>query len=351
MEEEKSEVIQEAENLLTRVEQKRNWDGLKMCLYKGFWCPVVILRTVLSSENNFKAHETDIILATMPRSGTVWLKALTFAIANRHRFSITNTPLLVTSPHLLIPFLEFRVFKEHENPYLDDPIHSAPRIFATHLPRQALPNSIITKEGGCKCKIIYICRNPLDQFISFRHFLLANQSDNVVDQEYEPLPIDEALEMFCQGTSLFGPFWDHVLGYWNMSLVEAQRVLFLKYEDLKEDIFCNIKKIAEFIGLRFSEDEEKQGVIEEIEKICSFESLKSSESKAGKPGVERTKFHCGSWKINGDVAVSSTRCNHIVLLSSASSSATIHSRRVTGFNGTIGSSNVLRAELHAPLRF
>ncbi|GFP83111.1 cytosolic sulfotransferase 15 [Phtheirospermum japonicum] len=232
-----------------------------MCLYKGFWCPVNALHAVLSCQKDFNALETDIILATMPKAGTVWLKAITFTIANRCRFTNQTTPLLTTSPHVLVPFLEFQVFMDHDNP----------GIFSTHMPRQALPDSIFQEKG---CKIVYICRNPLDQFISYRHFLLANKAE----PEYEPKNIDEALEMFCQGIHLFGPFWDHVLDYWKMSLESPDKVLFLKYEDLKDDTSFNVKKIADFIGFPFSKDEEKLGVIEDVEKLCSFDNLKSLEA-------------------------------------------------------------------------
>ena len=50
-------------------------------------------------------------------------------------------------------------------------------------------------------------------------------------------------------------------------------MLFFKYEDLKEDITFSLKKLAEFLGLPFSEKEEKEGVIEEISKLCSFDNL------------------------------------------------------------------------------
>jgi hypothetical protein len=34
-----------------------------------------------------------------------------------------------------------------------------------------------------------------------------------------------------------------------------------------------LKKLAQFLGLHFSEKEEKEGVIEEISKLCSFDNL------------------------------------------------------------------------------
>ncbi|KAL0295939.1 UNVERIFIED_CONTAM: Cytosolic sulfotransferase 15 [Sesamum radiatum] len=113
------------------------------------------------------------------------------------------------------------------------------------------------------------CRNPLDQFVSYILFT----SQNEVGKGTDPVAIDEAFDMYCQGISAYGPFWDDILGYWNAHLENPGKVLFLKYEDLKEDIPSQVKKVAEFIGLPFSVEEEEQGLIDQISRLCSFESL------------------------------------------------------------------------------
>ncbi|KAL0372063.1 UNVERIFIED_CONTAM: Cytosolic sulfotransferase 14 [Sesamum calycinum] len=119
------------------------------------------------------------------------------------------------------------------------------------------------------CRIIYHCRNPLDQFVSYIHF----SSQNDIGKGTDPVGMDEAFDMYCQGFSTYGPFWDGILGYWNAHLQNPGKVLFLKYEDLKEDITSQVKKIAEFIGFPFSLEEEEQGLIDQISGLCSFESL------------------------------------------------------------------------------
>ncbi|KAF6173542.1 hypothetical protein GIB67_042672 [Kingdonia uniflora] len=81
--------------------------------------------------------------------------------------------------------------------------------------------------------------------------------------------------MYCSGVSLFGPFWDHVLGYWKASLDKPEKVLFLKYENLKNDAKLNLKRLAEFLGYPFSLEEESEGVIEEMLQLCSFELLRN----------------------------------------------------------------------------
>ncbi|XP_027908642.1 cytosolic sulfotransferase 15-like [Vigna unguiculata] len=66
-------------------------------------------------------------------------------------------------------------------------------------------------------------------------------------------------------------------GYWKESLARPNKVLFLKYEDLKENVNFHVKSIAEFLGCPFSAEEESDGDIESIMKLCSFEKMKDLE--------------------------------------------------------------------------
>ncbi|KAL3638442.1 hypothetical protein CASFOL_017813 [Castilleja foliolosa] len=254
------------EDIIQTLQQHRNWDGRMLCHYQNFWFPVGDFQGIISSQNNFNAHETDIILATMPKSGTTWLKALTFSVVNRHRYnpSTDESPLLISNPHDLVPFLELDAYRADENPNLES--IPPPRIFATHMPYRVLPESIPRSE----CKIIYICRNPLDQFVSHRHFLLTNR----FQPDEEPLSLEQAFEMYCDGIHPFGPFWDHMVEYYSAGQKEPNKVLFLKYEELRKDVVSSLKKVAKFIGVPFTEEEEKKGVIEEIGKLCSMKNLK-----------------------------------------------------------------------------
>ncbi|KAK8548283.1 hypothetical protein V6N13_054915 [Hibiscus sabdariffa] len=96
-------------------------------------------------------------------------------------------------------------------------------------------------------------------------------------QNQEPFPLDKVFDKFCRGICIHGPFFDQVLGYWKASRENPDKILFLKYEDLKEDISCQLKHLAMFLGVPFTEGEEKQGVVEEIAKICSFDKLQGLE--------------------------------------------------------------------------
>ncbi|KAH8512644.1 hypothetical protein Peur_056632 [Populus x canadensis] len=268
-----SEVKDEIQGLVASFPSEKNWDGAPLYFYKGVWYPVFAIRGALSFQQHFIAQDTDIILASMPKSGTTWLKALTFSVVNRNIYSPKESPLLTTPPHELVRFFEMDLYSKNQLPDLIQ--LPSPRIFSSHSHYGTLPQSI--RDSGCK--IVYICRNPLDQVVSYFHFARKFKRENV-----KPLSsIDEGFDNVCLGIQSYGPFWDSVLGYWKASLERPDKVLFLKYEDLKEDITFSLKKLAEFLGLPFSEKEEKEGVIEEISKLCSFDNLKDLE-------VNRTGF-------------------------------------------------------------
>ncbi|KAK4429133.1 Cytosolic sulfotransferase 6 [Sesamum alatum] len=265
----------EEESLLQTLQQQNNWDGVPMCLYQGIWCPIFLLRPLLSLQKNFKPHDTSILLASLPKAGTTWLKALLFAIVNRDRFPIDQSPLLTTNPHKLVLSLECYYYVDQVNPDLEN--LPQPRVFSTHLPLNVLPPGFMINSTS---KIVYVSRNPLDQFISEREFLLKNR---LLPDCEPPLPLDQAFDMFCEGVHAFGPFWEHILGYWRASLENPDRVLFLQYEDMKRDTVSHVRKIAEFLGLPFSDEEEKRGMVGEISQLCSFEKLKNLETN--KTGV------------------------------------------------------------------
>lgn len=227
-------------------------------------------------QEKFRAQPTDIALCSLPKTGTTWLKALTFAIATRNLFgadvSSSTSPLLTALPHVYIPHMELDFVSPDYDRDKHNPYHKFP-FFGTHVSYTSLPKSI-QKSG---CKMIYVCRNPKDTFVSMWHFYLKN---NMIQEKSS---FETEFERFCQGKFIYGPFWDHVLGYWKASLENPERVLFLKYEDMKKDTLFYIRTIADFLNQPFSEEEEKSGVPLKIMDLASFSNLRSLEvNKTGK---------------------------------------------------------------------
>ncbi|GKD60030.1 flavonol 4'-sulfotransferase [Tanacetum coccineum] len=221
-------------------------------MYEGFWIINSFLEGVTLAQR-YKAQPNDVLLCSSPKTGTTWLKALAFAIGTRNKFDETNSPLLTTLPHDILPHLGLFHQKNSSFP-----------VAATHVPYASLPKSVLTSN----CKIVYIYRNIKDVVVSHYHFIRE-----IKKLSMEEAPFEEAFDEFCQGVSAYGPYWDHILGYWKASLDRPGTILFLKYEDLKRDPMRHVKTLAEFLGYPFSTEEENAGVIEKIIELCSFKNL------------------------------------------------------------------------------
>ncbi|GFS33379.1 sulfotransferase 2B [Actinidia rufa] len=259
--------------LIASLPKERGWVSRHFYLYQGFWCSAVFIRGEMAAQQHFQARQNDIALATIPKSGTTWLKALAFSILHRQHYTPSqNHPLLTSNPHTLVPFL-VQGFLDQD---LTSNIAHSPRLFSTHLPYHALPPSI--KSFVIGCLIVYLCRNPYDTFTSAWHFCTKARPDSL-----EPLSLNDAFDMYCRGVFAYGPFWDHALGYWKESLERPQKVLFLKYEDLKENPILHMKRLAEFMGVPFSTEEEREDLIDEISRLCSIDNLRELDvNKTGK---------------------------------------------------------------------
>uniref|UniRef100_A0A7N2LV20 Sulfotransferase n=1 Tax=Quercus lobata TaxID=97700 RepID=A0A7N2LV20_QUELO len=128
--------------------------------YEGFWCGAHDLRGILSVQDQFTPQPNDVILSSAPKSGTTWLKALSFAIMTRFHFNESTSPLLTRLAHVCVPYLEFKLSSNSQKLDLDVPP------VATHIPYTSLPKSVINSS----CKTVYICRDPKDVFVSLWHF-------------------------------------------------------------------------------------------------------------------------------------------------------------------------------------
>ncbi|KAI3462853.1 hypothetical protein Pfo_019516 [Paulownia fortunei] len=253
--------------------QREKWCGHEF-LYKfhGFWFTLTYLETTQKVLENFKPLPTDVILASFPKTGTTWLKALLHSII--HRSPKYDNPLISNHPQELIPSLETNLYVQErteggsKNPeFLTGKDPKEVRILATHIPYQILGDVL----NSCECKVVYVTRNPKDTLISLWHFLQKSLS-----VEQDPWELEAAVDHFCKGIVPFGSYYDHVLGYREESLKRPQKVFFVTYEELKENPKNHVKKLAEFLGCPF-QGENGEEEVEEIVKICSFESLSNQE--------------------------------------------------------------------------
>ncbi|GJN03981.1 hypothetical protein PR202_ga21484 [Eleusine coracana subsp. coracana] len=253
---------EEGESLTSKIPRREGW-WRPLFLFQGSWITPQVLNSAMLVQAQFKPRADDIILATYPKSGTTWLKALTFVLANRSRHPVTGNehPVLTQHPQDLVPFLELPDRALHPVEELE--ALPSPRLLCTHLPHAFLPSG--TSSLGCR--IVYLCREPKDVMVSLWHYVNKMRPDFFIQ-------FDRAFELFVQGISFYGPIWDHYLGYWKPSVTEPDRVLFLKYHEMMADPTKHVKMLAEFLGVPFTREEESANVPEEVVKLCSFDHLK-----------------------------------------------------------------------------
>nr|GLL35443.1 flavonol sulfotransferase-like [Ipomoea trifida] len=238
-----------SEILISELPRERGWenDDEDIYLLNGFWNPTWVIHGLLALQQHFKPHPNDVLLASFPKSGTTWLKALLFSIVNRETYKHDDMmhPLLNSNPHDLVPC--------------------------------------------SSCWIVYVFRDPKDVLVSYWHFL-----DKLRPKGSSSISLQEAFNQFSRGASPFGPYWDHVTGYYKASIQFPNKVFFVRYEDLKTETVFHVKRLAEFVGWSFSEEEENEGVVQKITDLCSFDKLsnlevnKNGSSLVGKLSAGRT---------------------------------------------------------------
>nr|XP_014430222.1 sulfotransferase 1 family member D1-like isoform X2 [Pelodiscus sinensis] len=204
----------------------------------------------------FQARPDDLLISTYPKSGTTWIseivdmiyndgdeeKCKRDAIFNRVPFMEMSCPGLISGTEQLATLPSARIVK-------------------THLPVQLLPVSFWEQD----CKMIYVARNAKDVAVSYYHFYL------MAKMHPDPGTWNEFLQTFMagEGRVAYGSWYDHVKGWWEKK--KDYRILFLFYEDMKEDPKRETEKVIKFLG-----KELKKEVVDKILHHTSFQEMKKN---------------------------------------------------------------------------
>ncbi|CAA0810992.1 Cytosolic sulfotransferase 6 [Striga hermonthica] len=249
--------------LLSQLPKVRFWDiGYHIYQWERCWFAPLSLKGAMKFRSNFEARDDDIILASTMKTGTTWLKALSHSVMHRNINDPLDDILTTENPHFLAPTIEAEFHYNKALPVNLYDLLMSPRLFHTHMPYMLFPESVKNSAS----KIVYVCRNPKDTLISMWHFY------NVSHHTY---PLQKAIDCFCAGVIPYGSYFDHVEGYWLESVIRPDKILFVKYEEMKSDSKGQVKRIAEFMGRPFDEDQKE--ILDDVLWRCSLERLKNLE--------------------------------------------------------------------------
>lgn len=216
-------------------------------LVDGIKIPLGFDPDKLRSSLGYEASAGDIFIDTFPKCGTNWTKRIVQLLDGKdsHRDSDYG---LSTS---FFEMVGKDVIKELP----------VPRLVTSHLQYQYLPKHP-------QARYIYVVRNPKDCCVSYFHHTRKTKVYCFQDGTF-----DEYLQLFVDGDTSFGDYFDHLLSWYPRR--NEPNVLFLTYEDMKKDTPAAVLKIARFLDVGDPELlDPTTSKFQKVVELCGVDSMK-----------------------------------------------------------------------------
>ncbi|XP_003215877.2 sulfotransferase 6B1 [Anolis carolinensis] len=225
--------------------------------FPGVTCQLETLEIL----NTFKARSDDVVLVGYAKTGTNWVGHILIeleAASGKYDEEERKRRKQQEIELKLMPYLEFG------DPGKFERMEKLPsrRIIRTHVKPQNIPKPFFEQNT----KMLVLFRNPKDTAVSYFHFA---KSMKLFPSEKT---WDDFFSDFINGKVPYGVYLDHIIE-WN-KYIDNKNIMFITYEELKENTTLGLKRIAEFFEFSVTEKD-----IQTIVEKTSFKSMKEKSAE------------------------------------------------------------------------
>ena len=244
--------------------------GMKASNINGYlYPPFVTSKGVKWLRDNFITDIHDIIITTFPKTGTMWTLNIVIEMI-KEAYPLQTIYKTIKQGEWIENLASnkgieyFKQFTEISTKY--DAEKCPKRVWQTHAFHSQFPCKKLNKNT----KIIYVTRSPKDVIVSSFHFF-SKEPNIAYKGDFETF-----FECFCDGITVNGNYFDHVMEWYRVKQNAKNlgiNILFLYYEDMKEDLLREIKKIAKFLECDQLLNDSKYKI---IENASTFHAMKTA---------------------------------------------------------------------------
>lgn len=224
------------------------------CEYKGVTGPGMACtpKTYRRAEE-YVPQPGDVFVATQMKCGTTWMQQVVYEVLSHGRGDLSDAG----HGHLyaVSPWIESNASVSLEGAPRIGESHS--RIIKTHMPVQLTPYSPAAR-------YVYVAREPVACFASCVDFIRMLTGPIAWDTQ-------GFLDWFCSDRMWWRSWPEHVAGWWRWAQ-ERSNVLFVHYEEMREDLPAVVVRVAAFLDVELTPEE-----LAEVVRKSEFDYMKANE--------------------------------------------------------------------------